>query len=239
MERLHRFVLVRGEGEVDVLGQRALVVHQREREVGAARTAREPARRASRRSPAYGAIVVVEALRRLRVANAQPEVVDPAIGPGRLACAVHRLDAVAVRVEQEAAVVVGAVRRARPGRAVVGWPASMPACQKASTAARSRRLEGDVHPRVTGCSRVGRADRPSPPTRRARGLRSRLDPERGEHRAVEASDAARSDTATPRGRTSPEASSGRAERSAELPESRGRIRIWRVDVASVGLPWQS
>ena len=98
--------------------QRALVAHEREGEVGAGelhsigRVVRqaEPGVRRDRR---------VEAPRRLRIADAEPQVVDAAVGHGALPVAVDRLDAVAVRVEQEAAVVVGAVDRARPGRAVV------------------------------------------------------------------------------------------------------------------------
>ena len=64
-------------------------------------------------------------------------MVDAAVGHGALAGGVDRLDTVAVRVEQEAAVVVGAVDRARPGRAVVRVTGVDPACQKASTAERS------------------------------------------------------------------------------------------------------
>ena len=62
----------------------------------------------------------VEALGRLGVADAEPEMVYPAVGDRGLALAVDGLDAVAVRVEQEAAVVRRPVDRARAGRAVVG-----------------------------------------------------------------------------------------------------------------------
>jgi hypothetical protein len=59
-------------------------------------------------------------------------VVDAAVGHGVLALVVHRLRAVAVRVQQEAAVVVRAVDRARAEDG-----ARKPTCR----------------PRVTGCSR--------------------------------------------------------------------------------------
>ena len=64
----------------------------------------------------------VEAPGGLRVADADPQVVDAAVGHGVLAVAVDRLDAVAVGVEQEPAVVRRAVLRARPRRAVVAVP---------------------------------------------------------------------------------------------------------------------
>src|SRR3954470_16904234 len=53
------------------------------------------------------------------VADAEPQVVDAADGPGVLAVVVDGLDAVAVRVEQEPTVVGRAVLRSRPRCAVV------------------------------------------------------------------------------------------------------------------------
>src|SRR5207237_6554136 len=61
----------------------------------------------------------VEAPGGLRVADAEPQVVDAAVGHGVFAVVVDRLDAVAVGVEQEPAVVHRAVLPARPRRALV------------------------------------------------------------------------------------------------------------------------
>jgi formylglycine-generating enzyme required for sulfatase activity len=69
-------------------------------------------------------------------------VVDAALGHGVLAVAVDGLDTVAVGVEQEGDLVGRAVLHARTGRAIVAVPASMAACQNASTCTRSRRPEG-------------------------------------------------------------------------------------------------
>ena len=87
------------------------------------------------------------------VGDADPQVFDAAAGHGVRPLHVHCLDAVAVRVEQEPAVVVGPVLRARPGRPSSRYPASIPACQKASTAARLGAGNPTCRPRVTGCSR--------------------------------------------------------------------------------------
>ena len=81
---------------------------------------------------------------------------------------VHRLDAVAVRVEQEPAVVVGPYCVRGPGAPSSRYPASIPACQKASTAcarsARGSRRAARGSPGARGPS----ARCPSRPTRRAR-----------------------------------------------------------------------
>src|SRR4051794_34394671 len=104
VERAHRGVLARAEREVDMLGERPLVADEREAVVGAGQLhaagvvvcQAEPGVRGDRR---------VEAPGRLRVADANPQVVDAAGGYGVLAVIVDRLDAVAVGVEQEGAVV--------------------------------------------------------------------------------------------------------------------------------------
>ena len=96
-----------------MLRERPLVVDQREAEVLAnhldvvrlVHADPKPSVRGDRR---------VEALGRGGVADADPEVVDAAAGHGVIALRVHRLRAVAIRVEQEAAVVVRAVDRVEP-----------------------------------------------------------------------------------------------------------------------------
>src|SRR4051795_2642047 len=173
VERAHRGVLARGEREVDGLRERPLVPDEREAVVRAGQLhaagvvvcQAQPGVRGDRRVEAPGG---------LRVADAQPQVVDAPVGHGGLAVAVDRLDAVAVGVEQEGAVVRRGVLRARPRPAVVAVarvdarlpervdtraavsaraPAPPPACQNASTCARSRARKPTWRPRVTGCSR--------------------------------------------------------------------------------------
>ena len=152
VKRTHRGVLAGGEREVDVRRERPLVVDQREAvvlapEVRAAglvvaqpesrREARWSRRSAwtpgGRRRGSTGG-------RRRRRARA-------------LALVVHGLDAVAVRVEQEPAVVVGPYSVRGPGAPSSRYPASTPARQKASTAARLGARNPTCRPRVTGCSR--------------------------------------------------------------------------------------
>ena len=124
VERAHGHVVLRREGDVDVLRKRPLVVDEREAGVGAlelhvvrlVHAQLQPGVRGDRR---------VEALGRGEVTDADPEVVDAAVGHRLVAFRVHRLRAVAVRVEQEPAVVVGPVDRAPPRRAVVAYPASI------------------------------------------------------------------------------------------------------------------
>src|SRR5215208_5034541 len=118
VERAHRGVVGRGEREMDVLRERPLVPDEREAVVRAGQLhalglvvrQAEPGMWGDRRVEAPGG---------LRVADADPQVVDVAGGHGLLAAAVDRLDAVAVGVEQEAAVVRRGVLRARPRRAIV------------------------------------------------------------------------------------------------------------------------
>ena len=109
----------------------------------------------------------VEAPGGLRVADADPQVVDAAGGYGVLAVAVDRLDAVAVGVEQEPAVVRRAVLRARPGAPSSGTPRrSRPARTRRPARGRGRgsRRGARGSPGARGPS----ARCPSRPTRPAR-----------------------------------------------------------------------
>src|SRR3954465_5268139 len=104
VERAHRGVLPGRQREVDVLRERPLVADEREAVIRAGQLhaawlvvrQAQPGVRGDRRVEAPGG---------LRVADADPQVVDPAGRHGALALVVNRLDAVAVGVEQEGAVV--------------------------------------------------------------------------------------------------------------------------------------
>jgi hypothetical protein len=84
--------------------------------------------------------------------NADPQVVDAAVGHRLLAVDVDRLDAVAFGVEQEGAVVGRAVLRARAGRAVVAVPRVNLGLPERVDLPAVVCTEADVGPAVTGCS---------------------------------------------------------------------------------------
>ncbi len=127
---------------------------------------------------------LVEAPRGGDVGDADPEVVDPPPHPHRPV--VHGLGAVAVRVEQEGAVVVVPVLRPRARRAVVA--VARPRCRRARTRRRARatarrtRCAGRASP---GARRRRLRARSRPTRRTARRVRL-LDAERPQHGLVEA-----------------------------------------------------
>ncbi len=113
-------------------------------------------------------------------------MVDAACGHGLRAVAVNRLDAVAVRVEQEAAVVVGAVDRAGAGRAVVEVAGRHPRAPEGVHRLTARRTEADVEATGQGVRTIGGADRPVLPLDEPGVRVARLDAQHGEDRPVEA-----------------------------------------------------
>jgi hypothetical protein len=128
----------------------------------------------------------VEAPGGLQVADANPQVVDAAVGHGALAIAVDRLDTVAVGVEQEGPVVRRAVLRARPRRAGVAIPsvdARLPErVDLRAVAGADADVEGAGH-RVLA---IGRTDIPVLPFDQLRIRVAWLGAQGAQNRAVEA-----------------------------------------------------
>ena len=113
-------------------------------------------------------------------------MVDAAGGQGVCAVVMDRLDAVAIRVEQERAVVGRAVVRARPRRAVAGVPRVDPGPPERVDLRAVARAEANVQPAGDQVLAVRRTDPPVVPPDDVGARVTRPGAQGVQHGAVEA-----------------------------------------------------
>lgn len=166
-----------------MIGVRCTVCDQRERRPGAAELA------AGLPAPALAQADMagddgVEGAGRFEIANAYPEVVDVAAASN--VGVVNRLDAIAVRIAQEAPVVAGRVLPALARRAVVLIAGIGSGAPELVDEVSRRSHKGNVQVRGRRIRAVGGKDREVVPFDPVRPLVARLDPKRTEGVAVKA-----------------------------------------------------